>query len=137
VWLPPPSLHEFVPPGHVVHFVRDLVRKTLDLTDILSGYDEVRGYPPYHPAIMVAVLLYGYSQGVYSSRRLARACEERMDFMAVTGLNRPDFRKRHLTALSDLFMQVLWLCRATGLVQFGHMAIDGTKLKANASRPRP
>ena len=139
-WLLPPSLHDFVPPGHLAHFVRDLVRETLDLADILSGYDEARGYPPYHPAMMVAVLLYGYSQGVYSSRRLARACEERMDFMALTGLNRPDFRtisdfrRRHLTALSGLFVQVLLLCRAVGLVQFGHVAIDGTKLKANASR---
>jgi transposase len=139
-WLLPPSLHEFVPPGHLAHFVRDLVRETLDLTEILSGYDEPRGYPPYHPAMMVAVLLYGYSQGVYSSRCLARSCEERMDFMAVTGLNRPDFRTisdfrgRHLTALSDLFVQVLRLCRAAGLVHFGHVAIDGTKLKANASR---
>jgi hypothetical protein len=62
-WLLPPSLHEFVPPGHLAHFVRDLVRETLDLTEILSGYNEVRGYPPYHPAMMVALLLYGYSRG--------------------------------------------------------------------------
>jgi transposase len=139
-WLLPPSLHDFVPRGHLAHFVRDLVRETLDLAEILSVYDEDRGYPPYHPAMMVAVLLYGYSQGVYSSRRLARACEQRMDFMAVTGLNKPDFRtisdfrKRHLSALSHLFVQVLRLCRAAGLVRFGHVAIDGTKLKANASR---
>ena len=103
-------------------------------------YTEERGYPPYHPAMMVALLLYGYSRGLYSSRQLARACEERVDVMAVTGLNRPDFRtiadfrKRHLVALSDLFVQVLRLCRAAGLVQFGHVAVDGTKLKANASR---
>ena len=89
---------------------------------------------------MVALLLYGYSRGLYSSRQLARACEERVDLMAVTGLNRPDFRtiaefrKRHLVALSNLFVQVLRLCRAAGLVQFGHVAVDGTKLKANASR---
>jgi hypothetical protein len=89
---------------------------------------------------MVALLLYGYSRGLYSSRQLARACEERVDVMAVTGLNRPDFRtiadfrKRHLVALSDLFVQVLRLYRAAGLVQFAHVAVDGTKLKANASR---
>ena len=89
---------------------------------------------------MVALLLYGYSRGLYSSRQLARACEERVDVMAVTGLNRPDFRtvagfrKRHLAALSDLFVQVLQLCRAAGLVGFAHGAVDGTKLKANASR---
>ena len=90
--------------------------------------------------MMAALLLYGYSRGLYSSRQLARACEERVDVMAVTGLNRPDFRtiadfrKRPLAALSDLFVQVLRLCRAAGLVQFTHVAVDETKLKANASR---
>jgi hypothetical protein len=90
--------------------------------------------------MMTALLIYGYSQGVYSSRRIARACEERVDFMAVTALNRPDFRtisdfrKRHLAALSGLFVQVLKLCAGAGLVKLGHVAIDGTKLKANASK---
>jgi transposase len=139
-WLLPPSLHEFVPADHIAHFVRDTVREGLDLSAVLSAYTEPRGYPPYHPAMMVALLLYGYSRGVYSSRQLARACEERVDFMAVTGLQRPDFRtiadfrKRHLGALAGLFEQVLRLCRAAGLVQLGHVALDGTKLKANASR---
>jgi transposase len=139
-WLLPPSVHEFVPSGHLAHFVRDTVREGLDLSAILGTYAEERGYPPYHPGMMVALLLYGYSRGVYSSRRLAQACEERVDFMAVTGLNRPDFRtvsdfrKRHLAALSDLFVQVLRLCQAAGLVKLGHVAVDGTKLKANASR---
>ncbi len=139
-WLLPPSLHEFVPPGHMAHFVRDTVREGLDLSAIIDSYTEERGYPPYHAGMMVALLLYGYSRGLYSSRQLARACEERVDVMAVTGLNRPDFRtiadfrKRHLVALSDLFVQVLRLCRAAGLVQFAHVAVDGTKLKANASR---
>jgi transposase len=116
------------------------VCEALDLSAILDTYAEERGYPPYHPGMMVALLLYGYSRGLYSSRQLARACEERVDFMALTGLNRPDFRtvaefrRRHLAALSDLFVQVLRLCRAAGLVQFTHVAVDGTKLKANASR---
>jgi IS5 family transposase len=89
--------------------------------------------------MMVALLLYAYSRGVYSSRRIAQACEERVDFMAVTAMNRPDFRtiakfrQRHLTALSDLFVQVLKLCRAAGLVKLGHVALDGTKVQANAS----
>src|SRR6195952_4641765 len=141
-WLLPPSLHEFVPPGHMAHFVRDTVREALDLSGILDSYTEERGYPPYHPGMMVALLLYGYSRGLYSSRQLALTCEERVDVMAVTGLNRPDFRtiadfrKRHLAALSDLFLQVLRLCRAAGLVQFAHVAVDGTKLTANASRPK-
>lgn len=139
-WLLPPSVHEFVPPGHLAHFVRDTVREALDVSAILASYTEERGFPPYHPGMMVALLLYGYSRGLYSSRQLARACEERVDVMAVTGLNRPDFRtiadfrKRHLAALSDLFVQVLRLCRAAGLVQFGHVAVDGTKVRANASR---
>jgi transposase len=139
-WLLPRSVHEFVPAGHLAHFVRDTVREGLDLGAILETYSEERGYPPYHPGMMVAVLLYGYSRGVYSSRRLALACEERVDFMAVTGLNKPDFRtisefrRRHLKALSDLFVQVLKLCQSAGLVSLGHVAVDGTKLKANASR---
>jgi transposase len=139
-WLLPPSVHEFVPPGHLAHFVRDTVREGLDLSAIVGTYDVDRGQPPYHPGMMVALLLYGYSRGVYSSRRLAQACEERVDVMAVTGLNRPDFRtiaefrRRHLAALSELFVQVLRLCQAAGLVKLGHVAVDGTKLKANASR---
>jgi len=139
-WLLPPSAYELVPPGHLAHFVRDTVREALDLSAILAAFDEERGYPPYHPGMMVALLLYAYCRGVYSSRRIARACEERVDFMAVTGLQRPDFRtvaafrRRHLAALADLFGQVLRLCRAAGLVRLGHVAIDGTKLRANASR---
>ena len=136
----PPSVMEFVPEGHVAHFVRNLVRDELDLSAILAAYGEERGYPPYHPVMMTALLLYGYSRGVYSSRRLERACEERLDFLAVTAMNRPDhrticgFRRRHLVALSDLFVQVLKLCQAAGLVQLGHVALDGTKIAANASK---
>src|ERR671917_1216102 len=81
-WLLPPSVHEFVPPGHLAHFVRDTVREALDLSAILGTYTEERGFPPYHPGMMVALLLYGYSRGLYSSRQLARACEERVDVMA-------------------------------------------------------
>lgn len=138
-WLLPPSVHELVPAGHVAHFVRDTVRAELDLEAVLSTYTEERGYPPYHPTMMVALLLYAYSRGVYSSRRIAQACEERVDFMAVTAMNRPDFRtiamfrRRHLKALGDLFVQVLKLCRAAGLVKLGHVALDGTKVQANAS----
>src|SRR5580692_1712338 len=136
----PSAVTDFVPPGHVAHFVRDVVREQLDLSAMLATYGEERGYPAYDPAMMTALLLYGYSRGVYSSRKLARACEERLDFMAVTAMNRPDFRtvsdfrKRHLTALSGLFVQVLRLCQRAGLAKLGHVAVDGTKLKANASR---
>jgi transposase len=139
-WLLPPSLHDFVPAGRAAHFVREMVRESLDLSAILMDYPEERGQPPYHPAMMTALLLYAYSWGVYSSRKMAKACEERLDFMAVTGLQKPDFRtiadfrKRHLGALSGLFGQVLGLCRAAGLVKLGHVALDGTKIKANASK---
>jgi transposase len=141
VWLLPPSVHDFVPPGHPAHLVRELVREELDLAAILEPYErEERGQPPYHPAMMVALLLYAYTQGIYASRRIAKACEERLDVMAVTGLQRPDFRtisdfrKRHLVALAGLFVQVLRLCRQAGLVKLGHVALDGTKIRANASK---
>jgi transposase len=139
-WLLPPSVHQFVPPGHLAHFVRDTVREALDLSAITGVYKAEQGQPPYHPGMLVALLLYGYSRGIYSSRKLAQACEERVDVMAVTGLNRPDFRtisdfrKRHLSALQRLFVQVLRLCQAAGLVKLGHVAVDGTKLRANASK---
>jgi transposase len=140
-WLLPPSVMDFVPADHIAHFVRETVREQLDLSEILAPYEqEERGYPPYHPVMMTALLLYAYSQGVYSSRRIAKACEERIDFMAVTGMNRPDFRtvsdfrKRNLGALQGLFVQVLKLCQHAGLVKLGHVALDGTKVRANASK---
>src|ERR1700722_16451747 len=92
VWLFPASVQDFVPPGHIAHLIRETVREGLDLRAILSQYDEERGYPPYHPGMMTALLLYAYSQGIYSSRRIDRACHERVDFMAVTGLSYQDFR---------------------------------------------
>lgn len=139
-WLLPPSVQELVPADHLAHFVRDTVRESLDLSAIFAAYAEERGYPPYHPTMMTAVLLYAYCQGIYSSRRIARACEERVDFMAVTAMNRPDFRtiakfrERHLEALGGLFKQVLKLCQRAGMVKLGHVALDGTKVKANASK---
>jgi transposase len=140
VWLLPPSVQQLVPEGHAAHLVRELVREELDLSAILGVYVEERGYPPYHPVMMTALLLYAYTQGVYSSRRIARWCEERVDFMAVTALGKPDFRtisefrRRHLKALAGLFVQVLALCRRAGLVRLGHVALDGTKMRANASK---
>ena len=139
-WLLPPSVRDLVPAGHTAHFVRDLVRDELDLSAILSTYSEERGQPPFHPVMMTALLLYGYSRSVHSSRKLAAACVERVDFMAVTAMQQPDFRtiaafrKRHLAALGELFVQVLRLCRRAGLAQLGHVALDGTKVAANASK---
>jgi transposase len=136
----PPCVEDFVPQEHLAHFVRNTVCEALDLSTILECYSEERGYPPYHPTMMTAVLLYAYCQGIYPSRRIAKACRERVDFMAVTGMQMPDFRtisdfrKRHLVALGELFIQVLRLCQQAGLVKLGHVALDGTKLKANASK---
>jgi transposase len=136
----PPSVHDFVPTGHLSHFVVALVTEELDLSAILASYPGEKGQPPYHPAMMVALLLYAYAVGIYSSRRIAKACVERVDFMAVVALDAPDFRtisefrRRHLAALSALFVQVLKLCERAGLVKLGHVALDGTKIKANASK---
>jgi transposase len=102
----PPSIKDFVPEGHLANFVRDMVREDLDLSAIHARYTERRGQPPYHPALMVALLLYAYCRGIYSSRRIERACEERVDFMALTGGQKPDhsticqFRSDHQDALS-------------------------------------
>ena len=140
VWLLPPSVRELLPANDPAHFVRDVVREQLDLSAILSTYTEERGYPPYHPAMLTALILFGYTQGVYSSRKMARGCHARVDFMAVAAMQKPDFRTisdfrlRHLAALADLFQQVLLLCCEAGLVKLGHVALDGTKVKANASK---
>jgi transposase len=136
----PPSVHDFVRPDHLSRFVIALVREELDLAAIFASYRGEQGQPPYHPAMMVALLLYSYAVGVYSSRRIAKACAERVDFMAIVALDAPDFRtisefrRRHLAALSGLFVQVLQLCEQAGLVKLGHVALDGTKIKANASK---
>src|SRR5437763_40356 len=116
----PPSVEDFVPQGHVAHFVRSTVSEALDLSAIVDCYNEERGYPPYHPVMMTARLLYAYCQGIYPSRRIAKACRERVDFMAVTGIQTPDFRtisdfrKRHMTTRKAMFVQVLRLWRWSG-----------------------
>lgn len=136
----PPSVDDFVPENHPARLVRDLVERELDLGAILKAYRGRRGQPPYHPVMMTALLLYAYSVGVFSSRKIARACLERVDFMAVTAMEKPDFRtvndfrKRHLAALEGLFVQVLRLCDRAGLVKLGHVSLDGTKVQANASK---
>ena len=107
----PPSVLDLVPVGHLAHFVRDTVVEDLDLSEILETYTEERGYPPYHPTMMTALLLYAYCQGIYSSRRMDKACQERVDFMALTGMQRPDFRtisdfrKRHLRRWADCLLR--------------------------------
>jgi len=136
----PPSLQEWLPEGHLAYFISDLV-DSFDLSAIEAAYeDELRGGPPYHPAMMVKVVLYAYCTGVYSSRRIARRLHEDVAFRVLAAGNAPDFRtvsdfrKRHLAALSGLFTQGLALAQQAGLVTLGHVALDGTKLRANASK---
>jgi transposase len=129
-----------LPEGDLVFFLLDLVPH-LDLNAIYAPYeDQLRGAPPFDPRLMTCLWLYAYSVGVFSSRKLAQACERNLAFMAIVGDDRPDFRtlsdfrKLHLDALADLFTQVLRLARAAGLVQLGAWATDGSKLPGNASR---
>jgi transposase len=138
----PASPMDFVGKEDLGPFIRSLVLEQLDLSDILNQYQEERGYPPFHPGMMTTLLLYSYAQGIYSSRRIAKACKQRVDFLALTGMQMPDhrtvnlFRQRHLKALSGLFDQVLKLCAKAGLIKLGHVAVDGTRIRANASKQK-
>jgi transposase len=121
-------------------FLVDLV-KQLDLSAIFAHYErELRGFPPHHPRMMVTLLLYAYCVGVPSSRKIEKRCHEDVAFRVITANTQPDhtriseFRRIHLVALSGLFVQVLKLCQKAGLVKLGHIALDGTKMKASASK---
>ncbi|WP_264599265.1 IS1182 family transposase [Rhodoblastus acidophilus] len=136
----PAAVSDYVPADHLAHFVVALVRESLDLSEIVGAYKSALGQPPFDPRLMTALLLYAYCSGLYSSRRIAKACVERVDFMMIVAHDGPDFRtiadfrKRHLTALANLFLQVLKLAQKAGLAKLGHVALDGTKIKANASK---
>src|SRR5436189_4246847 len=141
VLLMAPVLQEWVPEGDLAHFVSDLVETgALDLSAIYAAYEEERGYPPYDPRLMVKLLLYGYANGVVSSRKLERATYRDVAVRMLCADQHPDyrsiarFRARHLAALGELFVQALRLCRQASLVGLGALALDGTKLRANASR---
>ena len=136
----PPSLRDWLPEGHLAYFISDAVDQ-LEMVSIYAVYEkEARGQLPYHPQMLVKILLYGYCKGVASSRKIAKACEEDIGFRILAAGNHPDFRtisdfrKRHLKALAGLFVEVLRLCQNAGLVKLGHVALDGTKMKANASK---
>jgi transposase len=135
----PPSVRELVPAGHLVHFVRKLVTDDLDLRALYERYARAKGQPPYDPRLMTALLLYACCRGIYSSRRIELACEERLDFRALVGSERPDhstiaqFRQDHRAAISELFVQVLQLCRDAGMAKLGHVSLDGTKIQDQAS----
>ena len=129
-----------LPEGDVVFFLLDMVPK-LDLRRFYTPYeDETRGAPPFDPAMMVCLLLYAYCVGVFSSRKIAQACERNLAFVAIVGADRPDFRtisdfrKLHLEAFRDVFGQVLRVAGEAGLVKLGNVATDGTKIQGNASR---
>lgn len=136
----PPSLRDWLPEGHLAFFISDTVDQ-LDISAIQNQYEEeLRGYPPYHPRMMLKILVYGYCVGVRSSRKIARRVEDDVAFRFLSGGNMPkfrsiaEFRQRHLKAFKSLFLQVLLMCRENGLVKLGHVALDGTKVKANASK---
>ena len=136
----PAALQEWLPEDHLAYFISDVVDQ-LDLSEITDRYEgERRGGPPYNPRMMVKVLLYAYCVGVPSSRRIATRLHEDIAFRVLAANNTPDFRtisdfrKDHLEALAGLFLQVLAFCQGAGMVKLGHVALDGTKVRANASK---
>ena len=136
----PVALQEWLPPDHLVYFIDDVVEHA-ELSAIMKRYEaEERGYPPYHPRMMVKLLLYAYCIGVPSSRKIEKRLHEDIAFKVLAANNTPDFktiadfRKNHLEALAGIFVEVLKLCQKAGLVKLGHVSLDGTKVKANASK---
>jgi len=133
-------LREWLPEGHLANFIIDVVAG-LNLSPMINAYDaSCGGQPPLDPRLMVGLLLYGYCVGTSSSRKIERATYDSVPFRVIAADQHPDhdtiagFRQRHLPALAELFVQVLRLCQAAGLVKLGHVALDGTKMRANASR---
>ena len=129
-----------LPEGDLVFFLLDTVPK-LDVSHIYAPYEkETRGAPPFDPAMMVCLLLYAYSVGVFSSRKIALACERNLAFMAIVGEDRPDFRTisdfrtLHLEAFQEVFVQTVRVAGEAGLVKLGNVSTDGTKIQGNASR---
>ena len=136
----PASLREWLPDDHLAYFVSDVVDQ-LDLSAIESVYEEEeRGQPPYHPRMMTKILVYGYCVGVFSSRRIQKRLVEDVAFRVLAAGNEPDFRtisdfrKLHLKALEELFQQMLRLTLETGTMKLGRVALDGSKVKGNASK---
>ena len=136
----PPSLDDWLPAEHVARFVAELVDEHLDLSRLRAAYTEGRGAPPFDPRLMVRLLIYGYITGVRSSRAIEKCCVDDVPFRWLAAGAAPDFRsiarfrKRHLSALAQLFLQALKLCQASGMASLGRVALDGTKVRANASK---
>lgn len=140
VWMFPPSPRDWLPKGHLVYFLMDVTGQ-VDLSPISTHYEKSsKGQPPYHPRMMLTLLLYAYCIGVFSSRKIMARCQSDAAFRVIVGEDIPDFRtisefrKIHLSVMNQLFVEVLRLCAAAGLVKVGRLALDGTKIKANASR---
>jgi transposase len=139
-FLLPPSIDDWLPQDHRARFIAEAVDELLDLAPIYASYESFDGAPPYDPQMMLKLLLWGYSCGVTSSREMERRCATDVAFRYLSANQAPDyrsiarFRRRHLPALEKLFVQVLALCAEAGLVKLGRVALDGTKLRASASR---
>lgn len=137
-----PDRRDWLPVDHPARWVDDLVEHGLDLAPFYDDYTEARGAPPYDPRLMLKLLIFGYSNGITSSRALERRCQHDVALMFLTAQAAPDFvaisrfRKRHLTAFEALFTQALGLCAQAGLVSLGNVALDGSKVRASASRHR-
>src|ERR1700736_4707483 len=136
----PPSLRDWLPEDHLAYFVCDVVQQ-LDLSAIEAVYEEEgRGQPPYHPRMMTKILIYGYCVGVFTSRRMQKKLSEDVGFRVLAAGNQPDFRtisdfrKLHLGALQGLFDQVLQIALQAGTMKLGRVVLDGSKVKANASK---
>ena len=140
VLLMPPSIADWVPEDHLARFVSELVDEVIDLEPFLAVFTEKRGFPPYDPRLMLKVLIYGYTTGVRSSRKIEKACHDDVAFRFLAANQAPDFRsvarfrRRHLAALDALFLEILKLCRQAGMVKLGRVGLDGSKVRANASR---
>lgn len=140
IFLFPPSPQDWLPKEHLVYFISDLVDE-LDLSTIKKEYEKgTRGQPPYHPALMTKILFYAYCRGVFSSRKIATHLFEDVSFIVLAGGEKPDFRtvnefrRRHIKSLPGIFVQIIQLCEKAGLVSLKHVALDGSKINANASK---
>ncbi len=134
------SIDDWLPEGHLARFVSELVDEVLDLEPFLAVFTEARWFPPYDPRLMLKLVLYGYTTGVRSSRGIEKRCHDDVAFRFLAANQAPDFRsvarfrRRHLAALAGLFVEVLALCQRAGMVRLGQVALDGSKVRANASR---
>ena len=138
MYLLPPSLKDFIDENHPAHVINDLI-EALDIT-VLEKYYGAMGQPAYHPRMMLKVILYGYTVGIFSARKLMRACMENLAFQYLSGMQKPafktfiEFRNRHCEDLREVFIQTVKLAQTLGLAKLGQVALDGSKIRANTSK---